>query len=340
MHVRTGQEPKHVEEPRNSTPNPRSLSALAAIFLAFNSPTGVRHLPGAAAGHAGFPSAFVSSGPVHLAVAMADATTHEHIHKVYIEDTDCYDVVFYANYFRFCANARWAAQHSAPVVQITSAKYSRPAQLGTRLRIKSSFDSDAVTHVLCDAHSDEELWSADLRLAVPEHEAKKPAMPPLAVAGSADHVVQTEIVVYPDDVGSEGIASETDVLRWFERCRTDAIGGASGLASLKEAGVLVVVARIAKGVFDVDRLQVLGKTLLVRSVVKIMRKGAVIKFVQQLLDSSIDPQDASVIASADVTCAAISAVDGSVSALPQATIDALAQATAEAQAPSVPEATR
>ena len=36
-------------------------------------------------------------------------------------------------------------------------------------------------------------------------------------------------------------ASDADVLRWFERNRTDAIGGASALAALKEEGVIVVV---------------------------------------------------------------------------------------------------
>lgn len=269
------------------------------------------------------------------AVSMAGVSTHEHVHKVYIEDTDCYDVVFYANYFRFCANARWAAsgdvssgsQLLKPVVQITNAKYSGPAKLGTSLRITTTFDKDSgvVSHVLTDANSDEQLWSSELQLAMPDDTPVKVDMPPMAVPGANEYVVKTEITAYPDDVGRDGKASETDVLRWFERCRTDFCGGASGLAALKEAGVFVVVAKIAKGVFDVEKLNVLGKKLCVRSVVKVLRKGAMIKFTQQLLDLPTGgEEEANVLASAEITCTSISAADGAISALPQATMDALA----------------
>ena len=41
--------------------------------------------------------------------------------------------------------------------------------------------------------------------------------------------------------GCSGLADEVSVLRWFERNRTDAIGGGPGLQQLKELGHLCVV---------------------------------------------------------------------------------------------------
>ena len=162
------------------------------------------------------------------------------------------------------------------------------------------------------------------------------AMPPLAKAGAKDFVVTTEVRAFPSDVGD----LEGAVLRWFERCRTDSVGGAEGLAALKEAGVLVVVGKIAKGAMDHSRLDegLLGRRLLVRSVVKILRKGAVVKFVQQLLDSedAASGECGGVLASAEVTCAAISAADGAIAALPEATLTALTQAAAGREAGAAP----
>ena len=44
-------------------------------------------------------------------------------------------------------------------------------------------------------------------------------------------------------------ATDADVLRWFERGRTDAIGGADALAELKENGIVVVVSKMNRGRF-------------------------------------------------------------------------------------------
>ena len=60
--------------------------------------------------------------------------------------------------------------------------------------------------------------------------------------------------------------------------------------------MLVVVARIGKGVFDSALLSVLGKELSVRSVVKVLKKGAMVRFTQQLLTG-----EGTVAASAEVT---------------------------------------
>eukprot|EP00793_Prasinoderma_coloniale_P005009 PRCOL_00000770-RA len=253
-----------------------------------------------------------------------------HERTVYIEDTDCFGVVFYANYFRFAADARWeAGMDDGGVARIDSAKYTRAAKLGSALRMETFEEDGVVSHVARDAASGEELWSA--QLVMRGDEDGDCAQLELAAAGKSDFVVRTHVRAYPDEVGPGGVASETDVLRWFERCRTETLGGAAGLAALQDSGVHVVVARITKGAF-IPQLDVLGKELCVRSVVKVVRRGAMVKFTQQLLDPSdaTTAAEGRVLASAEVTCASIGADDGAVCALPPTAADALAAAASQA----------
>ena len=232
--------------------------------------------------------------------------------------------------FRFAADARWeAGMDDCGVARIDSAKYTRAAKLGSALRMETFEEDGVVSHVARDAASGEELWSA--QLVMRGDEDGDCAQLELAAAGKSDFVVRTHVRAYPDEVGPGGVASETDVLRWFERCRTETLGGAAGLAALQDSGVHVVVARITKGAF-VPQLDVLGKELCVRSVVKVVRRGAMVKFTQQLLDPSdaTTAAEGRVLASAEVTCASIGADDGAVCALPPAAADALAAATSQA----------
>merc|ERR1711971_290734 len=81
---------------------------------------------------------------------------------VYIEDTDCFQVVFYANYFHYFMrllsqalndeNKPWTRYH---IVAIDNAKYARAARLGDMLHVRaeelevigdqfSGFDDEAV----------------------------------------------------------------------------------------------------------------------------------------------------------------------------------------------------
>ena len=106
------------------------------------------------------------------AEAVLPVGTHAFAHDVYIEDTDAYGVAFYASYFRVAANARFAAGCGAAparvkVARIESARYSGSAVLGTRLEVQSEFceeRSGRVRHIMRDAGSGEELWSAQLVL--------------------------------------------------------------------------------------------------------------------------------------------------------------------------------
>ena len=63
-------------------------------------------------------------------------------------------------------------------------------------------------------------------------------------------VFSTRVTLFESELSDGGWASEADVLRWFERNRTDAIGGSDALARLEtESGVSVVVSAMAHARF-------------------------------------------------------------------------------------------
>ena len=58
-----------------------------------------------------------------------------------------------------------------------------------------------------------------------------------------------EVTLFESELSLGTGATDADVLRWFERGRTDAIGGADALAELKENGIVVVVSKMNRGRF-------------------------------------------------------------------------------------------
>lgn len=64
------------------------------------------------------------------------STARSHF-AVYIEDTDCFGVVFYANYFRFCQRALNAKQEGA-IVGASEVRYRSAAKLGDDLEVSLS----------------------------------------------------------------------------------------------------------------------------------------------------------------------------------------------------------
>ena len=63
-------------------------------------------------------------------------------------------------------------------------------------------------------------------------------------------VFSTRVTLFESELSDGGWASEADVLRWFERNRTDAIGGSDALARLEtESGVSVVVSAMSNARF-------------------------------------------------------------------------------------------
>ena len=143
-------------------------------------------------------------------------------------------------------------------------------------------------------------------------------LPPLSFA-ETDLLVSTPVELTADELnGSSNSPSEADVLRWFERNRTDAIGGGSGLAELQAAGCLVVVSAL-----DDFRLcsgaEWGGSTVTVRSRVTVKRRGMIIRFEQTVSDGG------ALLARGRVTCAC---VDASTMSLMEAPPALLARLTA------------
>ena len=106
------------------------------------------------------------------------------------------------------------------------------------------------------------------------------------------------------------------MLRWFERNRTDAIGGGAGLRALQAAGVLVVVTSVGPLRVDPRAMAAVGRgevtQVVVRSGVVSRRKGTFFVFRQEAYDA----EGGALLAQGEVTCACVSAADMKLSPAP------------------------
>jgi acyl-CoA thioesterase FadM len=125
-------------------------------------------------------------------------------------------------------------------------------------------------------------------------------LPPLSP--DAQYIVTTTVELSADELnGGSNTPSEADVLRWFERNRTDVIGGGSGLAELQAAGCLVVVTALDEFRLDSGAEWGCG-TVTVRSQITVKRKGMLVRFDQMVLG-----KNGAVLARGRVTCACVDA---------------------------------
>ena len=151
--------------------------------------------------------------------------------------------------------------------------------------------------------TDRLLVSAEL--SVSSTAKKALSLPPVILTG---HGPKTPIRVYGDEVCAS--ANEIGVLRYFERGRTDAIGGASGLQQLQAAGTLIVVTGISCLRIAADAQIRGGDDLLVRSRVQMRARNTLAIFQQSLWRGDC------LLAEGEVTCASISAHDMKLSPCP------------------------
>ena len=233
--------------------------------------------------------------------------------RAHIEHTDAYGVMFYANHFRVAQDAveecadelarescgfgvDWAR---ARAVEIEGCRYARAVTLGdawttTSETTRASADGTrATTRQTMRAvgmegggESEGVYFVADVTYAsgCGTTSVVAPDWTPRArFARTAIRAFRSE-----RSRGEDG-CSHVDVLRFFERGRTDAIGGAEALAKLRERGVVVVVSsleasfpeRIAPRSADDGSVP----TCEVRSVVEIKRRGIQIVFHQAFYDA-------------------------------------------------------
>lgn len=133
---------------------------------------------------------------------------------------------------------------------------------------------------------------------------EKLTLSPLTPSG-APPVVETSIILYSMELsGLHGTPTETDILRWFERNRTDIIGGGAGLKQLQQSHTLVVVTSVNN--FRIDASAAAAhvrphQVVHIRSGITTKRKGVFIVFHQEAW------VDGHLLAAAEVTCACVDA---------------------------------
>ena len=144
----------------------------------------------------------------------------------------------------------------------------------------------------------------------------------------------TPITLHCEELGrGEFGFCEADALRFFERNRTDAIGGSAALARLKdERGIIVVVSGMEDIAFAPGGMRALVagetrarankapprlKTVFSRSKTNVKRRGLQIAFAHELVATPSEGPDADawsseavVLARAEVTCTCLSAETG------------------------------
>lgn len=246
-----------------------------------------------------------------------DSPTFDTKFLVYIEDTDCFGVVFYANYFRFFQRALnelhdlQGKENRAVIVGVTQARYRSAAKLGDVLTVQLWLEEDAQHHQRWKVRSVAEVECVSAELLV-VHAAQdflsSRKWPAFAGQPRATLVPAREECASPPSIH--------DVLRWFERSRSDFLGGPKALQQVMDLGILVVVARIDDFEYD-TKLVYLGSDAVdweVRSVLDISR-GKLIFDERLIMQPNSDYEVA--IARANVTCVCIDATTRRITRAPK-----------------------
>ena len=243
------------------------------------------------------------------------------VRRVYIEHTDAYQVVFYANYFRFAADACEEAlaesgvgSVDARMVAVRNCKYARAARLGDDVRVRTrwvrSDEGRATFEQTVEDARGEAYLSAEVTYALSDDTRGGVTT---TVDDPHGDVEASETIVWlfreEQSRGAEG-SSHVDVLRYFERGRTDAIGGSDALSELKEKhGVVVVVSRLEaefpERILPRDSLDAASgvPTCAVKSTVEFKRRNIQVVFHQALYA----PDGVTCVSHADITCTCLDA---------------------------------
>ncbi|CAL6414168.1 unnamed protein product [Bathycoccus prasinos] len=313
------------------------------------------------------------------AVLVSSSTNHHESSSefdVYIEDTDHYAVVYYANYFRFCARAfenmllemrnddattltttedlgeergefyddddefgAWWCDH------IEEAKYVSPAILGDRIRVESIVIAEnisdderekswVVNHSMRkmggdDDDDDEDATTVSFTCRLRYRSRRggrkssnwyRESSDSASSSGSGssssrsetDRRRATNIRFFASELNHRSVW-HVDVLRWFERNRTDLIGGPKALESLKsEDECVVVVSSISNVTIFTDVIEDMivqssrgahPSSLLSFSSVRFLRRDVQCEFDQRVVGLADAPNDdLRVVASGKITC--------------------------------------
>jgi acyl-CoA thioesterase FadM len=255
--------------------------------------------------------------------------------QVYIEHTDCFAVTFYARYWSWLAAGREAALGSSfresglqqVLFHADGCRLASPAVLGDTVVVHSELVgtdrkllfwrqsvcpstnalgkphlSGTTVSGLVDRHGVAHAFPEHLVDGLPVSTAQFSLTAPLAPSPAPAAVTSTVMPFAIELSGLHGVPTETDVLRWMERNRTDIIGGGAGLKRLQEAHTLVVVTSVSD--FRMDHrvaAHTHAQPVRVCSAVTTKRRGAFIIFHQEAWVGG------QLLAHADITCACVDA---------------------------------
>lgn len=254
--------------------------------------------------------------------AVVDSTSS--VRRVYIEHTDAYQVVFYANYFRFAADACEEAlaergvgggSVDARMVAVRNCKFARAARLGDDVRVRTRWVRNdeagrATFEQTVEDTRGEAYLSAEVTYALSD-DARGGMTTTVDDPHGDVEASETMVRLFREEQsrGAEG-SSHVDVLRYFERGRTDAIGGSDALSELKEKhGVVVVVSRLEaefpERILPRESLDAASgvPTCGVKSTVEFKRRNIQVVFHQALYA----PDGAKCVGRADITCTCLDA---------------------------------
>ena len=272
--------------------------------------------------------------------------------RVYIEHTDGYGVVFYARYFGFLAQACEAFARApttgtgtgtgrdgsgfdfarARCVKIENCKYSRAATLGDVVRVRSTATrvekGEATLRQEIVSADDEEtvFLVADVTYGVVDDSDSNVNVASLECPFAASEGATTDVRLFRNERSLGSSCSHVDALRFFERGRTDAIGGPDALSELKETfGVVVVVSRLEARFAERITSSADASTIpdwTVASSVEMKRRGIQIVFHQSLVTD-----DGACVGYAAITCTCLDGVSMRPISCPEALVERFAPFT-------------
>lgn len=270
--------------------------------------------------------------------------------RVYIEHTDGYGVVFYATYFRFLAQAceefesstkatTKATRDASPgfdfsrarCVKIENCKYARAATLGDVVRVRSTLTrvengEATLRQEIVSANDEETLFLvADVTYGVVVDESNGDGLS-LECPFEMSERATTDVKLFRSERSLGESCSHVDALRFFERGRTDAIGGPDALSELKETfGVVVVVSRLEARFSARITSSAAASTIpywSVASSVEIKRRGIQVVFHQSLVTD-----DGTCVGYAAITCTCLEGVSMRPISCPEALVERFAPFT-------------
>ena len=258
----------------------------------------------------------VRIGLPHMVEVSGEKVKHEF--SVFIEDTDCYGVVYNSNYLKFFDRARQAALGVAPLaarqrdgevlrlLENTEMKLSGSAVLGQEIEVLSSFAPSASDAAVTDWQQTLACKKTGAVLASSMastflQSRGSTSSPPLAsrlLPGPAPKYT-CEYMVWLDEIDGRQQLSDVSILKMFERNRNTALGGPTRLSRLQEEGCLIVVTHINDLKVDISQTVDPGTKLQVQSTC------ANRKFKFTFEQEIIQPGRTTPLAQAQVTCFSI-----------------------------------